>query len=364
MTNPSRLSSWLAMVSLVAAVPAWAQAPKPRAWAVEIHGGLAIGESPGGGTAVGEFPTGAILTTAGAPSRLVPSWYFGDGARLFREVSASFASAFNQQLPPITPLDPALQSAAARRQGGGIFGVRLSRRLTSRVDLEFGFGITRGTFELTDQARAAIEDTRATFQQAFTTLFTDLTPQTNLRITSDLEVQENRVHQTLVSGGVNVWLTRSGRVDTYVSGGIGRIVNGGTTPQVRLRGNYQFRFLGEYPYNESDSVTINFIEREDAIVGLVGGGVTYELGSRQGIRGDVRVQMSQGRIETSVDAVSSRVTGTPALFVPTATDPSIQISNVASVSSSLSGRLTEFKTFTSDGLDTRILLTVGYFVRF
>lgn len=351
-------------VCLAAPVPAGAQTPKIRAWTVEIHGGWAIGESPAGGTITGEFLPGPALPTGGSPSRLVPSWFFGDGTRLFNEVSAAFAASFNQQLPRITALDPALHSAAARRQGGGIFGVRLMRRLTPRLDLEFGFGVTRGTFEMTGDARAAIEDARLSFQNAFTALFTDVTPQTNLRVTSDVEIEENRVHQTLLSGGVIVWLTRSGRVHTYVSGGIGRIVNGGSTPQIRLRGNYQLRFLGEFPFNESDAVTINFIERENAIVGLVGGGVTYGMGSRQGIRGDVRVQMSENRIETSVDAVPTRSLGNPTLFVPTATTPSLQFSNVSGVSSSLSGRLTEFKTFTSNGLDTRILLTLGYFVRF
>lgn len=358
-----QLLMWLAVVMSVT-VPAYGQAPKARAWTVEVYGGAAIGESPGGGVIAGEFPAGTVLTTSGAPSRLVPSWYFGDGAVLFNQVSAAFASGFNQQLPQITALDPMLHSAAARRQGGGVFGVRLTRRLTSRVDLEFGFGVTRGTFELTDEARAALEATRASFENAFTVLFTDLTPQTNLRVTSTLELEENRVHQTLLSGGVNVWLTKGARVSTYVSGGFGRVANGGSTPQVELRGNYQLRFLGEFPFNESDSLTIKFIEPDDVWVGLVGGGVTIGLGGRQGIRADARLQMSEGGIETSLDAVTTRLTGTPTLFLPTATNPSIQFSNVSGVNSSLNGRLTEFRTFTSDGLDTRLLVTVGYFVRF
>jgi hypothetical protein len=351
-------------VALLAALPAHAQTPKVRAWTVEVHGGVAIGESPGGGVIVGEFPAGSVLITSGAPSRLVPSWYFGDGSLLFNQASDSFAAMFNQQVPRLTALDPVLHSAAARRGGGGLFGVRLTRRLTSRLDLEFGFGVTRGTFELTDEARAALEETRASFENAFTTLFTDLTPQTNLQVTSTLEMQSNRVHQTLLSGGVTVWLTRGPRLGTFVSGAIGRVTNGGTTPQAQLRGNYQFRFLGEFPFNESDAVTIKFIEPEDAMVGLVGGGVTIDLDARQGLRAEVRMQMSGAGIETSLDAVSSRTTGTPTLFVPTATNPSIQFSNTSGVNSSLNGRLTEFRTFAGDGLDTRVLVTLGYFVRF
>ena len=366
MSYLSPLVASLAVVtmSVGAAMPAGAQTAKPRAWAVEVHGGLAIGATPSGGTIVGEFPTGPPLSTAGSPTRLVPSWYFGDGSQLFNEVGDSFAALHNQQLPRLTALDATLHSAAARRHGGGIFGVRLTRRLTSRLDLEFGIGVTQGTFELTDEARQAFEDTRVSFQNAFTALFTDLTPQTNLRVTSEVEVDENRVRQTLLSGGINFWLSRNGRMHTYLSGGLGRIVNGGGTPEVRLRGNYQLRFLAEFPFNESDSVTVSFVERENAFVGLVGGGVTYAIGSRQGIRGDVRVQLSGNRIETIVDAASTRLLGAPALFLPTNTSPSIQFSNVSGVSSSLSGRLTELTTFVNDGLDTRILMTVGYFVRF
>ena len=366
MSYLSQLGASLAVVtmSFAAAVPADAQTAKPRAWAVEVHGGLAIGETPAGGTTTAEFPIGPPLSTAGSPSRLVPSWYFGDGTRLFNEVGASFAALHDRQVPGITPLDATLHSAAARRHGGGIFGVRLMRRLTPRLDLEFGIGVTQGTFELTDEARQAFEDTRLSFQNAFTALFTDLTPQTNLRVTSEVAVDENHVRQTLLSGGITVWLSRHGRLHTYLSGGLGRIVNAGSTPEVRLRGNYQLRFLAEFPFNESDSVTISFVERENAIVGLVGGGVTYGMGSRQGIRGDVRVQLSGNRIETIVDAASTRVLGAPALFVPTNTSPSIQLSNVSGVSSSLSGRLTELTTFINDGLDTRILMTIGYFVRF
>jgi len=189
-------------------------------------------------------------------------------------------------------------------------------------------------------------------------------PQTNLRVTSVLEVSENRVRQTVLSGGVNIRLTRPGRLGTHVSAAAGRVTNGGETPEVRLRGHYQFRFLGEFPFNESDSVMIRFIDRQHALVGLVGGGMTYDLGARHGIRADARVQITGNKIETSVDAVTTRSTGTPALFLPSETDPSIQFSNVNAISSSLGGRLTELTTFTGDGLDTRLLVSVGYFVRF
>ena len=363
-----RVLAWSAVCLAVAAAPSSAQSTaRPRAWSIEIHGGAAIGQTPADGVVPADFPAGLVLTTDGAPTRTVPSWYFGAGTILFNQANASFASDFgdmNQQLPTLTGLDPMLRSAAARRRGGGSFGLRLTRRLTSRVDLEFGFGLSQGAFELTGEAESVIEEARASFETAFTELFTRVMPQTNLRVTSVVEVEENRVHQTLLSGGVNIRLTRQGRLGTHVSAALGRVVNGGGTPQVRLRGNYQFRFLGQFPFNESDSVTIHFLDRKNAIVGLFGGGMTYDFGARHGVRADARVQMSESRVETSVDAVATRVNGTPGLPLPTATNPSIQFSNISTVNSSLGGRLTEFKTFTADGLDTRLLLSVGYFVRF
>jgi hypothetical protein len=356
----------LAAAGVLAIVsPVWAQSnAAPRPWSVEIHGGLLVGQTPGGGVGVAEFAEGPPLLTDGAPTRVVPSWYFGDGTRLFNQVNASFASQFGVQLPRLIELDPVLRSAAARRRGGGSFGVRVTRRLTPRVDLEFGFGVSQGRFDLTGDAEAAIEAVRASFETAFTAFFTTLMPQTNLRVTSEVQTEENQVHQMLVSGGVIVHLTPRGRVGTYVSAGVGRVANGGSTAQVRLRGNYQFRFLGQFPYNESDAVTISFRDRDSAVAGLFGGGVTYGFGARHGIRGDARVQMSASRITTSVDAVVTRVNGTPGLSLPSASNPSIQFSNIGAINSSLSGRLSELTTFTGDGVDTRVLVTVGYFVRF
>ena len=352
------------VLSIAIAAPAWAQGTaSPRRWSIEVYGGGAIGQTPATGSALPEFPAGAILTTDAAPSRVVPSWYFGDGARLFNEVNASFASLFNQPFPAIVPLDDTLRSASARRGSGSSFGFRLTRRVTSRVDVEFSIGVANGTFELTDEARAAIEATRASFQEAFEGLFA-LMPQANLRITSTIEASGNDVRQSSIGGAVNVRLLQRGRLGTHVSAGVARVTNGGGSPQVRLRGNYQFRFLGEFPFNETDAVTISFVDREHATVGLVGGGLTCDLGARHGIRADARLQLGGSRIETSVDAVAAKVSGAPNLFLPSETSPSIQFSNVNTINSSLAGRLNALKTFTGDGTDTRLLLTVGYFVRF
>lgn len=358
-----RLAAGL-VLSIAIAAPASAQGTgKPRRWTIEVYGGGAIGQTPVGGAPVAEFPAGPLLETDGAPSRVVPSWYFGDGARLLSEVNTSFDALFHEQFPQIVPLDDTLRSAAARRGSGSSFGFRLTRRLTDRVDVEFGVGVANGRFELSDAARTAIEETRASFQQAFEGLFA-LLPQSNLRVTSVVETRDETVRQSSIGAAVNVHLVRRGRLGTHVSAGVARVANGGGTAQVQIRGNYQFRVLGEFPFNETDTVTIKFRDRDNATVGLVGGGFTYDLGSRHGLRADARMQLGGSRIETTVDAVSTKVSGAPNLFLPSSTSPSIQFSNVAAVASSLSGRVTELKTFTGDGTDTRLLLTVGYFFRF
>lgn len=339
---------------------------KPQAdpkWTADVHWGAALSPTPTGGTA-GRFPTGPTFTTEpGFPSRANASWYFGDGAALFNEVNAQFASRFNLRLPQLAPLDGVLTSAALSRARGGSFGFRVARRVTRRFGVEVSFDRSQGRMRVTDAARNAIEATRASFERAFSGLIGTI-PQTGLRVTSTAEIDEAATHHTAILGALTIALTTHGRLATHAVLGGGRLSNSVHPLEARLRGNYQFRFFDTYPVNETDTATIRFSERDKGMVGVFGGGISFDLGSRHGVRADVRVLVGSSGSGTSVDASPVVERLGPFVALPSNTNPSLQFSTAAADRSSLNGSTAGLKTFTGSGLDMRILLTVGYFVRF
>jgi hypothetical protein len=149
-----------------------------------------------------------------------------------------------------------------------------------------------------------------------------------------------------------------------VSGGVGRSTSSSGPLSFRLRGDYGFRFFDVNPISETDNVTIRITDDASAIVGVLGGGLTYDVGARHGLRADVRVYVGDSAQRTVVEAVPFVSLTGPALTLPSATNPSIQFSNTTLLPSSLSGTLTDFTTFTSGGREVRPHLTVGYFLRF
>ena len=359
----------LTLFCMFASGPAAAQSRKPpvkkeRKWTVEVFGGGAFGSGPssGGGT---QFPAGEGFNTVGPfPSRANSSWYFGDGSTLFNEVNAQFASRYNVQYPRIQALDGMLSAAALRRRNAPSFGVRLTRRLTARFGIEFGLQRTAGKFQLREGARNAVEASRGSFENAFRGLI-NTAPVTNLQVSSTATIPDSTTaSQTTISGVVNIALVKMGRVAAHASAGVGRVNNGGTGVTVRLRGNYQFRLLDTFPFNEADNVTIRLTDRDDAVIGVLGGGMTYDLSARQALRLDARVHAGESGMTTVIDATPTIAPGTSLTQLPSITDPSIQFSNNPNIRSSLNGTTTGLNTFRSDGLDTRVLITVAYVLRF
>lgn len=359
----------MGVVLAVGAGPAWAQTAKkpqkpkgePR-WTLEVHGGMTAGTTPSAGSP-GQFPAGTPLATDVAASRAIPSWFFGDGATLFNEVRSQFASRFNVQYPQITPLDRALATVPLERQGGPNFGFRLGRQITRRFGVELGFDRSQGKLKLADDARAAIEATRASFESAFGGLLGTV-PQTNLSVTSTADVEDANATQMSLTGALTVRLFTAGRLSAHALAGGGRLTNSSDSVDVRLRGNYQFRLFNAYAFNETDSLTIRTTERESTGVGVLGGGITYDLSRRSGIRFDVRALIGTNGITTTVDASPTTNAAVPGIALPSLTTPSIQFSNMSNVPSSLSGTAANLRTFEGDGLDSRMLVSVGFVLRF
>lgn len=372
-----------ALLCAVATEPAWAQQrpqpkpppqrqpprPQPRKtppkWTFEIHGGGLFGQGPTGGTSIANLPVGAAFTAQnGFPSRAISSWYFGDGAALFGQVQSEFAKLFNQQFARIIPLDDTLGRAGARRKTGGSVGVRVTRILSPRYSVEFNVDRNTRALTVTGDAQAAIETTRASFETAFTGLVNTI-PQIAARVTSTADAVESGGGQTSVTGALIISLLTRGRLEAHAIAGGGGVFNGSHSVDVQMRGTYAFSIFGTFPINETDAATIHFTDRETAPVGVFGGGITYRLSARQGLRVDLRLLAGGSGVRTTVDATPSAQRVVPASFLPSNTSPSIQFSSTPGIPSTLSGgAVAGLETFKSSGLDLRGQVTVGYFLRF
>ena len=344
--------------------PAKPKVKKDPKWTFEVFGGGGFGGSTGGEPS--EFPAGASFTTeSGFPSRAVPSWYFGDGAVLFNEVRAQFASMFNVNVPQLASLDPVFADGALDRTGGATFGVRLARKLSPRYSLEFGLQRSQGKLGFSDSALTAIEASRASFDQAFRGLLGSI-PQTGLQVSSTAEIPDAvTAPQIALTAVMNIALSPGKRpLAPYVSLGAGRVTNSAETMSLSLRGSYQFRFFDSNPFNETDSLTMRTSDRESSFIGVFGGDAMYELSPRQGLRFDLRIHVGNSGVATELDASPTILTATPILALPSMTNPSIQFSNTSTLKSSLSGRISDQTVAATGGMDARINLTVGYFFRF
>lgn len=327
------------------------------------HGGGAFGGGSADGSGLAEFRAGDPFTTeAGHPSRIQSSWLFGDGAALFNQVIAQLGPIAGQSFTPIVPLDPVLRSAGVTRPAGGSVGVRVGRRLSSRFGAEFSFDRSFRALTPTDAAAAAIEASRASFASAFRDLLATA-PVTGLLASATADLPGDTGHQTSFTGALTIALT-AGRLGTYATAGAGVLLNGGGLSEARIRGNYQFRLFNVFAVNETDFVMVRFEPPGRAAIGVVGGGFTYDVSARHGVRVDARVLLGRGGINTSVRAVPSVPPIALTTSLSSETDPGLQISTAPGVRTTLSGGTTEFRTFTGTGIDARVDLTVGYFFRF
>jgi hypothetical protein len=352
------------------AKPAVKAMKKDPKWTFEVFGGLGMGGSAGGDPS-GTFPAGETFTTeAGFPSRVVPSWFFGDGAALFNEVRAQFASRFNINVPALVPLDPFLGGSGLERQGGASFGARLTRRLTPRTSIEFGLQRSQAKLAISDEGRSAIDASRASFEDAFRGLLNTM-PQSGLQVSSSAQIPDaTSTPATAITAVVNVFFprTRGPRprrpLTPYLSAGAGHVSISAETLRITMRGQYQFRFFDVNPFNDADNVTIRTTDGEGGFIGVFGGGALYELSLRQGLRFDLRLHAGSNDVTGTLDATPQVNTAFPALALPSNTSPAVQFSNTAALKASLSGRISNQPIFTGSGLDLRVLFTVGYYVRF
>jgi hypothetical protein len=152
----------------------------------------------------------------------------------------------------------------------------------------------------------------------------------------------------------------------FVTGGLGGVFNRGSDSRVTLRGNYSTLYLGEpFTISESDTVTVRWVRPDRALVGLVGGGFTYDLTRRHGLRLDLRLQVRPNEVDTELSAIPATRKSTPERAIASATTPRVQSSSTALERSTLSGPvIAAFRTREGSGVQVETALTVGYFWRF
>ena len=349
-------------VWMAAAPAAWAQSPANELrWEIEGYGGfMAVPTGSAGGTAVLPQPGPPIATSSPIfPSRRVPSWFFGDGALLLNQVNGQFdVEAL------IQPLDAALGGAGLATGNGFAGGVRVRRAVTARFSVEFSLDLLPASAEFSDDFQSAVEATRASFAPAFEGLFAS-GPFTDVNVESS-SVSGGSSLEVAATGALVWQLGSAGGFDPYLTFGGGVITGAGDPAAVTLEGRYRTRIIGEVPIDETDRVTIR-LESRTVFTGVVGAGLRRDMSDRWGIRVDGRVLIGPNSTRILIDTEPSAAQGTPADFIESFTAPAIQFSNNPSTGreSSLGGPpLQGFEAFVDDGLQARVLITAGVFVRF
>ena len=350
-------------------LPAFARAQnaaRPGPWTIELYGGASSASGSSSGTPIATFPAGTPFTLAsGQPSRAVSSWYFGDGAALLNQVLAQFAAGSGTTFARLAPLDAALRAGGGSQQSGGAFGLRVGRALTPKLTVEFNVERGMAGLGLSDAMKTALRDGSDSFKDAFQGLL-NTAPVTNLAVSSTLTMSDKPTQQTRLAGAVKWTVLSRSRIEAYVTGGGGLIRNSGENPQAILNGRYTFRLFGTFIMDETDRVVVTVTQPKSSVMGLVGGGVTYDLSSSAGLRVDVRLLMNSTKEVTTLTAAPNVTAASPSQVLPTSAgiSPGIQFSTQTGVRSTLSGANQSLTLFTSSGLNKQIAFTLGIFKRF
>jgi len=362
-----RISGWIVAL-LLAAAPAIAAAqtttPSPNAGRrVEIEGYGSIGNLLSAGEATLSLPSaGAPITTSSPlfPSRRVSSWFFGDGAALLNDVSAQLGLSAR-----ITPLDAAIASLGRLGKADNGMGGRLRVRTAAHVWTELAIDITGITTGVPDDLLNTALETRASYIEAMTALFAS-GPFSGTNVTATASFPKARWRDVTTTLSANVELDRVAGITPSITLGAGMVTRTGAEPEMSLEGRYRTKILGVVPIDETDRVTVRSVANAAPVV-VIGGALTRTLADRLSFRLDARMLATNRTIATNVDASPLVASGTPADFIESFTNPSIQFSNNASTGrrSSLSGdTFDHLEVARSTRLQARVVVTFGIALRF
>ncbi len=365
----TRSRTWLAALLMAAsAASAWAQTAQPRTGPattprieLEAYGGF--GRFFDAGTASLSLPpAGAPITTSSpmAPSRRVSTWMFGDGSTLINDVMAQLDLAAR-----ITPLDAAIAQLGRGAHNQSSMGGRLRVRTAPRVWTELALDVTSRAVGASDALAASAEATRASFVDTFTQLLAS-GPFTNRSVTAVADTNAGAWREITTSLSANIELGTAVGLTPYVTIGGGWIARTGSQQSLSLTGRYSARILGTVPIDETDRVTVR-AEARNAPAIIAGAGISTAARGRIVFRLDARLIAANRSIGSAVSAEPLVTTGTPANYIESFTNPSIQFSNNPSTGrrSSLSGDpVIGYAVARSTRLQSRGLVTVGIGFRF
>jgi hypothetical protein len=345
------------LLTLICAAISVTASAQDRKWEIEGSGAIAAGQAGSAGSLSLPAPGAPIVTsTPTFPSRETSSWFFGDGAALLNGALADFTRSAR-----ITPLDTAFAPLPAARVAA--FGVRVRRALRPRTSLEISVEAMPGSLKK-DAVGAAIEQSRATFVQAFTDLFQS-GPFTSIAVDATGSASAASYRETALTIGFNSDLDRIGPFVPYLTFAGGVLAGSGTLPSAALHGRYRVVILGEVPIGEDDQVAVRY-SRKTSPAGVLGGGLRHDLGDAWRLRIDVRVLIAPDTTRVHLDAAPASVRTGPSGFIESFTNPAVQFSNDPSTGrrSSLSAAALHDVEVFSGGYFARTLVGVAISRRF
>jgi hypothetical protein len=333
-----------------------------RRWEIEGLGGFSGATSSSSGTAALP-PAGSPIPSLSPifPSRRTASWFFGDGAAMLNDVNAEFG------LPSrIAPLDDALASPGLDYSNAAVLGIRARRVLTSRFSAEISFDMFPGSGGVSSEFLDAVAATRSSFEEAFRDLFTS-GPFASVDVATLSDRSGGSLGEISLTGALN-WHLGSGSWVPYLTFGGGMVSGVGDLSSIVLEGRYAFVPVDApaVPFAETDRITIR-VNRGTTFAALAGAGIRRDMSERWGFRIDGRVLISPQNSRLLIDAEPQVALHAPGDFLESLTNPNIQFSNDPATGrqSTLSGPpLDGFVAFEGTGIQTRVLVTVGVFVRF
>jgi hypothetical protein len=372
MRTVSSYSCAASLVALLAVLlvpqPGWAQTtsgqPQSSRWTFEVYGGGAAPTISTSGSPLTTFPIGPSFTTdAGRPSRLQSSWYFGDGARMLNDALAEFARLNGTSFARVVSLDAALTANALSKSGGATFGARLGRSLSPKLGIEIGVERSKTPLAFTNAFTNALEASSNSFQAAFQDLLNSA-PASGVDVTSTLDVSGVSGRETRVTGALRYTLVQNGKTTAYATVGGGLAMADGDGPEATLVGSYAFRYFGAFPIRERDRTFIRVDQPGKTAMAMVGGGITYDVTPRVGVRVDVRMSLSGNKASLLVSGSPDITEQTTAAVLSSATTPGLQFSSRAGTLSSLGGANSKLTTFVGSGRNRHVSFTIGLFRRF
>jgi len=337
---------------------------RPGKWTIEFYGGGAASSSSSSGTPLEAFASGeTFVADSGQQSRAVSSWYFGDGAALLNQALAQAAILAGTTIPQLAPLDSALLAPGGSRGSGGLFGVRIGRTVSSKLAIELSLERGLAQLELSDGLKNALQAGSDSFKAAFQGLLATA-PVTSIVVTSQLTMPDASNANLRIAGAAKWTLSSGGKVETYLTGGGGVVLNNGDGPSAVLNGRYTFRYFNIFPMDETDRVVVTVTQPKTSLMGIIGAGMTYDFSASSGIRVDGRMLFNSTKDVTSLTAAPLVAAQTTTNVMSTLTSPALQFNTRTNLRSTLSGPNDKLTLFTGSGFSRQVSVTIGIFKRF